>query len=181
MSPKHYVLIAVIGAIVLGLWRLYVHADGVGYTRAMGEVAARDNERLVKAQARIRELEKDKSDLEARHAAEIEAIDHEGLEELRRVTSAKDRFVSDVVAGRIRLFDPGHKPCPGGGGSPPAEAPATASVDHGASAGGLSVEASRFLLEEAGRANTVAVQLRACQNVVLSDRGRPLLPSLGER
>jgi hypothetical protein len=171
MGVRQWVYLGLALAIVAGVVTLYRHADGVGYTRAMGEVAARDNASLIKARDRIAELEKEKDDAEARHFAEIEAIDDAGWKEIKRVEAAKEKFIGDVVAGRLRLFQPGrHQPCPDGGERGPAAAAAAASVGDGAAGGELSGETALFLLGEAARADQVAVQLKACQKIVADDR-----------
>jgi hypothetical protein len=167
---KQYVCIGLVFAIVLGIVALYHHADGVGYDRAIGEIAKRDNEHLVKAQAEISSLQREKEEIEARHFAEIEAIDDQGWKEIRRVEAAKEKFIGDVVAGRLRLFDPGNKSCPDRSEPQPAETSSTASVGDGASGSELSGETAIFLLGEAARADKVATQLKACQKIVGDDR-----------
>lgn len=170
MSAKGTVFLILAAVVALALWHGWRYAESVGYERASLEMAARDNVQLLAANAKIQELEKERERKETEHAMAIVAIDTDGEAKLKEVTRAKDQFVSDVVAGRIRLHDPGNKGCPAGGGDSDRTALAGPGVDHGAGGGELSAEAGRFLLEEAARADAVVVKLTACQRVLAADR-----------
>lgn len=163
------VAIAVLLAIAL-LWKLYDYAEGVGYDRAEREVAEERNAQLVEANATIVRLQNERAARERQHALDVAAIDLAGQQKMTEVTRAKDRFVADVVAGRIRLLDPGRSPCAPRGGDPGRTALAGAGMGDGAGGGELSAEAGRFLLEEAAHADQVVVKLQACQAIVAADR-----------
>lgn len=157
-------LVAWIASIVaVGGWQ---HDAGVTAERARNQgVQIAD---LKVANAKIKALEEAARANEAKHATEVAAIGaaHEADIETRRVQAEHD--VAAVRAGALRLRDPGAKPaaCPG---AVPSAAPA-ASVGDGPAPGELSRELDEFLVSEANRADAVAIQLGACQAVVLSDR-----------
>lgn len=173
--------VVTIGLLVAGFYAFISYVSGVekkadkaGYDRAMLLVAQRDNKQLTEAQGTILRLQKEKADLEAQHAAAVVAADEEATRRVADVERRKDAFVSDVVAGRIRLFDPGKgkadASCPGGGGGTGPTTVAGAGVDHGAGGTELSPELAKFLGEEASRADKVVVKLTACQAILRADR-----------
>ena len=166
------VVLVVIVALAVVAWRLEVHGEQVGEQRGRLAAAEKDNEELIAAKNELAELQAEVLVREATHQAEQAALDAEGQRKLKEVYGAKDRFVSDVVAGRIRLFpdrDAGRS-C-NGQASIGAPGPSPG-VDHGAGGGQLRGEAEilLFLNSEAARANKVVVKLTACQRELVADR-----------
>jgi hypothetical protein len=165
------VVLAVIVALAAGAWWLEAHGERVGEERARLAYAQRDNEQLARVAKELQALRSENERLQDEHLAEVAAIDAEGQRKLREVDGAKDRFVSDVVAGRIRLFQPDRvSSC--GGDRPDGAARAAPGVDHGAGGSQLRDETalSLFLIGEAARADKVVVKLTACQRELLADR-----------
>lgn len=160
--------IVLVTAVAAGLWRLWAYAYSEGERDAKLAFATRDNTALIKARAEVAKLHADVRALEDQHAIEVAAIDTQGQEELRRVQAAKEKFVGDVAAGRIRLFDP-HARCPDNRGDPASEMARNPGVDHAAGGAELSKEAAGFLSNEASHADAVVVRLTACQ-AILRDR-----------
>ena len=129
-----------------------------------------ESAKLLAANKRIRALEAERAAREAAHADALAAIDREKSKEVANVEARKERFVSDVVAGRIRLFDPGARSCPRGGGDEGAAPRAGAGVGDGEGGGELSGPLAQFLIGEAARADKVVVRLSACQRILEEDR-----------
>lgn len=161
------------------VWAVKSYIDGVdrkGYERGrkevLLEVASRDNAALVAAQKHVESLRVLVRTKEAQHADAIAMLDMQKTKEVANVEARKERFVADVVAGRIRLFDHGgrHATCPDGAGSATASARAGASVGDAARGCELSREFGAFLGREAGRADRAVKQLQACQQIVEEDR-----------
>lgn len=146
-------------------------AHDAGRRAALLEVAQRDNEQLLEAQAEFARLTAAADALERGHEEEMAALDLDLTRRLRDVEARKDRFVGDVVAGRIRLYDPGRAAdsC-GAGRGDGTEATATAGprLDHGAGGAELSPALGSFLGSEAARADKVVLKLTACQGTVRS-------------
>jgi hypothetical protein len=163
------VVLAVIIALAAGAWWLEAHGESVGYQRAAHEIAVRDNEQLRRVQGELDALRKDVARRERQHELNVAAIDAEGQRKLGEIIHAKDRFVSDVVAGRIRLFDPHARATVSGSGARPG-AGTSPGVDHGAGGGELSAEFTGFLAAEAARADRAVTKLAACQALLLEDR-----------
>lgn len=167
------VALGLIAAIVLAV-RGYLdnvrdEAYKAGRASALLEVAQRDNKALAEATRAIVALHKEKERLEAAHAAQVAKADADGRREIANVEARKERFIADVTAGRIRLFDPGRRAdaaCPGGGDGAAPTAVAAAGVGDGARAGELSGQTAQFLLGEAARADAVVVKLTAAQKLI---------------
>jgi len=156
------IVVALVG---VGVWRLYSYAYSEGEKEAELVVARRDNSNLIKAQAEIKRLTDQARALEDQHIVEVAVIDTNAQEALRRVQVAKDRFISNVVAGRIVLLDANARCAGGRTGSTSALASAP-SVGDGARGAELSKELGGFLLGEAARADKVVVKLDTCQKLL---------------
>ena len=169
-------VLLVVSGLIWGVKRYIDGVDRKGYERGQKEtlltVAERDNRALVAAHARIEELKALVQKKEDDHAEAIAMIDRDKTREVANVEARKERFIGDVVSGRIRLFDPGTRDtgcAPGGGGEGPA-ARGGAGVDPRAGGSQLSDELGGFLVREAARADKVALTLQACQRIVEEDR-----------
>ena len=154
--------------------RSSAHADGVseGRKAALLEVAKRDNEQLVAAEAEIARLTKAKDALERDAAARVAQIDKEGRDALKALEGQHGRFLDNLFAGRVRLPGSGRADasCPGGRDDRPAALAGAAGVGDGAAGAELPAAAGRFFGTEARRADAVVVQLTACQAIVRADR-----------
>jgi hypothetical protein len=94
----------------------------------------------------------------------INQIDATYQEKLHEQDALHARDLADVRSGALRLRDSGAK-CPAQVSAAPG-----ASVGDGQAGAELSAAATEFLLSEAERADRVAIQLGACQQVIESDR-----------
>lgn len=154
--------------------RKVAHDEGwkEGRDAALLEVARRDNETLVKANARIKELEAKVAVQQQQHNEAVQQIDEEGQRALRNLQAQHDHFLDDLLAGRIRVPGQGRSDasCSGGPRAPEGEALASAGVGDAASGGVVPQGFGKFLAAQASRADQVATQLTACQKIVVEDR-----------
>lgn len=142
---------------------------------AAGEVSertkwqARDNAAIREANAKLVASQKRVAALEHQAAEDLAKLEEEKDLEVARVQAAKDQFVSDVVAGRVRLFDPfraaaGQRACADSNG------PATA----GAAQRDEEADLRRAYAERVARSIAIAAEADAliteAQGVIASDR-----------
>lgn len=162
---KLVIVLVVLGLAGAGFWYYGHWMYGEGKKAAELTVAQRDNKDLIAARAEVSKLNADVRALEDQHAIEVAAIDTQGQEELRRVQAAKEKFVGDVVAGRIRLFDP-YTRCPGNSADSASKVASALSVGDAARGAELSKPLANFLIGEASRADQVVVKLTTCQTLL---------------
>ena len=98
----------------------------------------------------------------------LSAVSKDYQGRLGRVETAKNIALDSLRRGALVLRDPGAKPEACGSGT--AQVAATAAGRDGKETGGLSAEASGFLLSEAARADAYTEQLGACQAALEADR-----------
>lgn len=167
---KWLAYLAAIGAVIGLGWAAVSWHAGVNFKRgALAERVqwqARENDELRQANAAIVAARARVGELERRAAEDLAARDANHQEEIADVQAAKDRFVSDVVAGRVRLFDPNRAsgkdaPC-----DRRPEAAAAGGERDGEARAELSAEAARFLFGEASRADAVVLQLAEAQATI---------------
>lgn len=130
---------------------------------------AREAEELRRAQALLLAEQAKRRKIEQQAAEAIEAAEKRRIQEVADAEARKERFVADVVSGRIRLFDPcraAARQDTGGGGaaSAPAHAP-------GADAG---ADLRRAYAQRVGRSIELGEQadtvIRGLQGVVKAYR-----------
>ncbi|MGH8764212.1 MAG: hypothetical protein ACRET8_00690 [Burkholderiales bacterium] len=138
-----------------------------GRTEIRLEVKTRDNEKLVKAAARIKELEDLARGEEGRMQTAVNSAVANHVKEKNDVIKDLDRLRAGLRNGTFSLHDPGAKPgggCPGSGGRAGGAPAGDPAGDPGRVGGGeLSAEAADFLLGEAGRADLKVKALQLCR------------------
>lgn len=179
------ILLAVAGIVVAVrgyLEGIREEADKAGYTRAVAEVAARDNKKLAAALKRVQELEADKAKREETMQAAVDAAVAQKSKEARDATRNLETLRAGLRNGTFSLRDPGAKTRPGCPGS--GERPATAIAGDPAGSSGrvgggelrgegegvLSVEAGEFIVAEAGRADAKVRALQICRATLKAER-----------
>lgn len=163
------VLAAAVVALNVYLDRRDARNVAAGRAAALLEVARRDNEQLARAQAEIDRLTAERELVERSHAAQLAKLDQQWTRRVADVEARKERFVGDVVAGRIRLFDHGRKPDDCGAGrarDQAGKADAAASVGDAAGGSELSGPLAQFLGSEASRADAIVLRLTAAQDLL---------------
>lgn len=156
------VWIASLGAV--GSWQRH---DGAAVERTGWQ--SKENEELRKKNARIVELENKAKADQASHGLALDSIASNYERKLSNANEQRKKDVAAVLAGSIRLRDPGAaslRPV-SGGICPPV---AGASLSDGRSTGELSPTAAGFLLNLTNDADDVARQLAEAQAVILEDR-----------
>lgn len=148
------------------------HQFALGETSKNAEWLQVQNTELVKANAKIKQLEAKARADEQAHVIRLSEIDTQYLKDLDHVKADKDHAIAAINAGTLKLRDPAATTSHECGGSNPSQV--TASPSHSDEKAGceLSAEASRFLLDLTSEADEVAKQLNACQSVVESDRAQ---------
>jgi len=169
-------LLGLLSGLVYGVTSYLTGVDQKGYDRGVKEseakYAKRDNEALRLANIEIQTLHTAARAKEQAHQADMDAIETKRLQEVQRAKDQRDHDIAAVVAGTIKLRDPGQTAAgaDSGGQRPGSEAGASAGKCDGRAGGQLSPAASRFLLELANEADDVTRQLGSCQAVINADR-----------
>lgn len=162
-------------AALAALWYAYSTIDGRGYDRGKAETESaykdRDNKALKDALAKVAALQ---ADVRAREAAHEKALEEIRTKQRKEAADAKRQHDADLAAvraGTLRLRDPGRATstaqCDRG---PEAATGGTAGGGNGETAGGLSREASEFLLSLVHDADRNARQLADAQAVIEEQR-----------
>ena len=174
LNPMTWLYILMACAVVGGSGYLYGRNDGAKLER----VEWQTKEKLADdaAAAKLKTLTDDAIKKERANADALAAVSGKFQQELKNEQAKKDRVISALRAGTIRLFDPNGK-CAGIGIAVPETGPSASRRDGsagtefpGSSVGVLSSRASEFLIEEASRADKIARQLSTCQAVIVNDR-----------
>lgn len=167
MNP--YIILGIVVVWMAGLYGVgrWQRQDGIAITEAV--YAKRDNAALIEANGKIKGLE------EKYRRAEQDATDNQAAisadyeRKLKNANKKTADLIAAARAGTFRLRDPKAAGIPAIG-SITAKASAGPGKCDGAGDGGLSADATEFLLALTGRCNTVRDKLTACQAIVVADR-----------
>lgn len=168
MNP--WVILALVVAFVTQGLGAYFYGVDTGETKQDAKWQARENTELKTANAKILELTTKVRADEAKAATDQAAISEDYEGKLKNVQDDKDKFVSDVRAGRIVLRIPQPAAAKRAGGGASSQAAASPGQCDGEARGELPREVTEFLYGEAGRADSIVEQLTACQALVKRDR-----------
>lgn len=144
----------------------FFYGEHVGSAAQDAKWQARENTELKAANQKIIDLTQAARAQEAENAANQAAIAEAYEGKLQNVQNDKDKFVSDVRAGRIVLRIPTAAARNAGRGSTSAPNAAARKCD-GPAQGELPREVTEFLFGEASRADAYTEQLTSCQAVVI--------------
>lgn len=157
---------------ILGVLVLVICAAYGGYKHGTKiERAAwmeRENKELAAANAKILKMTKEARDAEQAHASAVNKISTDLQGKADAAKSEVERLKSNSRAGTFRLRDPaaGKDSC----GSGTAETGASPGERDGQKGAVISGAATEFLLQLAGEADEITVQLGACQEIIRADR-----------
>ena len=168
MNP--WVILALVVAFVTQGLGAYFYCVDTGETEQDAKWQERENVELKTANAKILELTTKARADEAKAAIAQAAISEDYEGKLKNVQDDKDKFVSDVRAGRIVLRIPQPAAAKRAGGGASSQAAASPGQCDGEARGELPREVTEFLYGEAGRADSIVEQLTACQALVKRDR-----------
>lgn len=159
-----YLVAAIVGLVALGAAGFQGYRIGADHVRA--QYAARDLAAVTEAAALTQATQEKYRAQEQAHSKAVAQIatDYQG-----RLTDAQAKTaiaLNAIRSGSVRLRDPGAQACsdtaPGAAAAP--------SRSDSASDGELSGTTAEFLVSLAAEADSVVLQLSACQSVVISDR-----------
>lgn len=155
-------IVLTVGAYIRG------HSDGQESERLIWQ--ERESEQLRLANAEIVRLNDEARALEQAGAKRIATLAEQHEKEKARAKANHDKFLDDLLAGRIRLYDPGRTASAGACPSAASATAATAGGGDGEARSELSPALARFLVGEAQRADEVVQQLTLAQGVIEEDR-----------
>jgi prophage endopeptidase len=152
-------------ALIFGVFFLaYRHGVTVTTEHYQAIIAKRDTDQ-AKALAALKDQALVQEHL---HAAAMATVDHNYQEQLKNEISSRDAVIDGLRAGTVRLRQ--RFICPAASsGSVPTATSSTSSGDT-AEGSGLQSADAEFLVRLASEADTVTLQLQACQEVVRNDR-----------
>lgn len=160
---NQYVAIAGAAAWLMSLVVVY----DAGKTAERTAWQGRESAELVSANRAIVDLEQQVKAVHLAQSDRLASVADQYEKEKQHEFQKRDRYIADLRADNLRLRDPGSKNT--AVGTSDGVAPGTGQCD-GQAGSQFSIEASEFLLRLTGEADEVAIQLAACQAVVLSDR-----------
>lgn len=168
MTLNPYVWLGGLLVIVLCFGTGYISGrqDGQKITAAKYEAAQRKADAqvattLAAAQDRVNMIQ------QASQQAMIEAS-QTYQKELQNVTRIKNKTISDLRAGAVRLRDTGTRYTIGP--DPMSNAATGSGGCNGSPGGQLSIETSEFIVGLAAEADDIVHQLDACQQIIIEDR-----------
>lgn len=158
-SKAIIIVIVIIGAIVFSASCGYQYASAQ-YKKLIAEKDADASARYSKLEGQYRAQEKN-------HAAQIAEIDKNYTEKLGNVQAKNKADLAAIAAGTLQLRDQFVcNPNMSGIGL-------SSGMGNGETGGGLRSEDAAFLISESDRADAITIQLQTCQQILLSDRGKP--------
>lgn len=157
----------------------------VGREAALLEVAQRDNKQLTAALADVKRLEAEKAAAEQLHRDAMQAIDDQHQRDLANVHAEKDRVISDLRNGNLRLRNArgrADRGCAPGGESRPTGVAGAAGERDAAARGepratlegsnDTAVDDAVFTIELLAEGDEAIADLAACQKIVENWRPR---------
>ena len=166
---KSYIYFAIGVAWVLSLTGIGYWQYGEGIKSEHLKWQIRENTELSDANNKIIILNEKIRKKEADHAQSISDISTNYQKELNDANKQNRSLTDAVRSGKLRLRY-SYASCQGFNGSDTSASSTSASGYNGGTGANLSKEASEFLLELTGEADSVVRQLKACQEIVKEDR-----------
>ena len=146
------------------------HVKQAGYDEATAIWEARENERAAKAAKKTIELNNKYRAAERKGADDVAQAAANAAKESGNVKAKHDRFIDDVMAGRIRVFVNPAGAGSGGG------AVSTAGASVSGQAGAGACELPRTTVADLGNlardSNQVAIDLNECRAILRSERAQ---------
>lgn len=172
-----WAVLGILMAVALIGWGIKVwwhdHIEGVreeGRAEVRNTVLAERNKQLVAVQGQLLKLQAEKEAQEKAHATTVAEIDRKGQNELAQSNAKRTRLLDDLIAGRVRIPGVNWAASTGSGicaKGAPAGSPRLGNEE---AAGNIPAGFGGFLVAQAKRADETAIQLGACQQIVIDDR-----------
>lgn len=166
---KGLLALLVIAAITFAIYTYGQQQFGLGEEAEKAKWLTRENAALVEANAKIKTLEEKYRKQEHWHAEQLAAVSTKYQEELKHAKAEKERVITGLRLGDIRLRIPVARTFASGGNSTTAALACTTGRD-GQARCELSPAAAEFLVEFASECDENTRQLGAAQAVIIQDR-----------
>jgi len=167
---------AVIYLVVAGAFAAFCfsaghHVEHLARVAEVTKMKEQQAEALAAANKAAADAQQAARNTEEKRVADMSALDAQYTKEMNDAKANADRVIADLRSGAVQLRQ--RFTCKPGSTSATGKAGASASLGVGQPACGLSAEDAGFLVSEAKRADSVVVQLQACQAIVKTDRYAP--------
>jgi hypothetical protein len=172
LIPKPYLILGLVVILASTHFGALMFGRNMANNAAKARLQKETEAKLVQMQSLMTEnlrLSNEVRAKESAHAAKLASFSQAYQEQLQNVRLEKNKFISTVRAGAIKLHIP-KSTRPTGDYTTVAEVNVTASRCDASAEGELSRDVTEFLYSEASRADEIVNQLTACQAVVLEDR-----------
>lgn len=166
---KGLLALLVIAAITFSIYSYGQQQFGLGEQAEKAKWLTHENAALVEANAKIKTLEEKYRKQEHRHAEQLAAVSTKYQEDLKHAKAEKERVITGLRLGDIRLRIPVARTFASGGNSTAATLACTTGRD-GQARCELSPAAAEFLVEFASECDDNTRQLGAAQAVIIKDR-----------
>jgi hypothetical protein len=172
LIPKPYLILGLVLILATSHFGALMFGRNMANNAAKARLQKETQAKLVQMQELMTEnlrLSNEVRAKESAHAAKLASFSKTYQEQLQNVRLEKDKFISSVRAGSVKLYIP--KPARSVGDYPTlGQVNVTASRCDASAEGELPRDVTEFLYGEASRADEIVNQLTACQAVVLEDR-----------
>lgn len=166
---KGLLALLVITAIVAAIYAYGQQQFGLGEKAEKAKWLDRENKELVEANDKIKTLEEKYRNQEHRHAEHLAAVSTKYQEDLKHAKAEKERVITGLRLGDIRLRITVARTFASGGNSTAAALACTTGHD-GEARCELSPAAAEFLVRFASECDETARQLSAAQAIIIQDR-----------
>lgn len=172
LIPKPYLILGLVAILIASHFGALMFGRNIANNAAKAKLQKETQAKLVQMQSLMEEnmrLSNEVRAIESAHASKLASFSQAYQEQLQNVRLEKDKFISSVRAGTIKLHIP-KTARPFGNNTAGAQINASASRCDASAESELPRDVAEFLYGEASRADAIVNQLQACQAIVLEDR-----------
>lgn len=172
LIPKPYLILGLVVILASSHFGALMFGRNIANNAAKARLQKETQAKLVQMQSLMTEnlrLSNEVRAEESAHASKLALVSQTYQEQLQNVRLEKDKFISSVRAGTIKLHIP-RSARPDGNYPALGQITASASRCNAPAESELPRDVTEFLYSEAGRADEIVNQLQACQAVVIEDR-----------
>lgn len=169
LIPRPWLIIGLIVILATSHLGALMFGRNMANNAAKARLQKETEAKLVQMQALMTEnlrLSNEVRAIESAHASKLASFSQTYQEQLQNVRFEKDKFISSVRAGTVKL----HIPKSASAYTTLGQVNVTASRCDASTESELPRDVTEFLYSEASRADEIVNQLTACQAVVLEDR-----------
>lgn len=172
MIPKPYLILGLVVILATSHLGALMFGRNMANNAAKAKLQKETEAKLVQMRELMTEnlrLSNEVRAKESAHASKLASVSQTYQEQLQNVRLEKDKFISSVRAGTVKLHIP-KSTRPVSSYPTLGQVNATASRCDASAESELPRDVTEFLYSEASRADEVVNQLSACQAIVLEDR-----------